>query len=123
VADVGSGRGPRCGARRRPLFDYLAGTHERAKYGCPGHPGYTRRPASFRSTGPNRLVIGGRFLDLVVQCMSLEVAVRFVFAIGPMSASDGNGRCDWIDFRDALELAAKPKLDRSITFWAGQTAI
>jgi hypothetical protein len=42
---------------------------------------------------------------------SLLLAVRFVFAIGPMSASDGNGRCDWIDFRDALELAAKPKLD------------
>jgi hypothetical protein len=34
-----------------------------------------------------------------------------------MSASDGNGRCDWIDFRDALDLAAKPKLDRSITYW------
>jgi hypothetical protein len=34
--------------------------------------------------------------------MSPEVAVRFVFAIGSMSASDGNGRCDWIDFRDAL---------------------
>jgi hypothetical protein len=46
--------------------------------------------------------------------MSLDLAVRVVFAIEPMSASDGNARYDWIDFQGALEHPAKPTLESDV---------